>query len=92
MLENIIQKGLFQTCANYKGGNYGDWYLPSKYELNLLYSQKNVVGSFANDYYWSSSEDDTDTDFAWLQSFEDGTQDSFLKYYPIYNVRAIRAF
>ena len=35
---------------------YGDWYLPSKHELNLLYLQKNVVGGFASDGYWSSSE------------------------------------
>ena len=41
---------------------YGDWYLPSRYELNLLYQQKAVVGSFDPNYYcsvyWSSTESD----------------------------------
>jgi hypothetical protein len=35
---------------------YGDWYLPSKYELNLLSSQRLVVGGFSALNYWSSSE------------------------------------
>jgi hypothetical protein len=26
-----------QVCANYQGGNYGDWYLPSIDELYLMY-------------------------------------------------------
>jgi hypothetical protein len=26
-----------QLCAAYQGGNYGDWYLPSKYTLNLMW-------------------------------------------------------
>jgi hypothetical protein len=56
----IIQAGAgsyaAQLCANYKGGNYADWYLPSEYELNLLYLQKAVVGGFASSGYWSSTE------------------------------------
>jgi hypothetical protein len=48
-----------QYCANYRGGGYGDWYLPSKYELNLLYFQQAVVGGFINDNYWSSTEADS---------------------------------
>jgi hypothetical protein len=49
---------------------YGDWYLPSKFELNLLYSQKDVVGGFANFFYWSSTEDNSNG--AWGQGFNNG--------------------
>jgi hypothetical protein len=77
-----------QVCANYQGGGYGDWYLPSKYELNLLYLQQSVVGGFAG-FYWSSDEfDDFD---AWIQSFGGGGQTYISKQNP-YGVRAIRAF
>jgi len=67
---------------------YGDWYLPSKYELNLLYLQKSVVGGFAN-YYWSSTEYSTSS--AWLQFFSNGNQAGSGKDNTSY-VRAIRAF
>jgi hypothetical protein len=85
-----------QLCANYQGGNYGDWYLPSKYELNLLYLQKHVVGGFANDFYglyWSSTEGDTNG--AWVRSFFLGNQflGDYYKYKDeTYYVRAVRAF
>ena len=46
------------------GTAYGDWYLPSKYELNLMYEnigQGNAlglgnVGNFSSSSYWSSTE------------------------------------
>jgi len=78
-----------QICANYQGGNYGDWYLPSKYELNLLYLQKAAVGGFASAYYWSSSE--SNNNYAWSQSCDDGFQVYVNKLYTGY-VRAVRAF
>ena len=78
-----------QLCANYQGGNYGDWYLPSKFELNLLYLQKNVVGGFANNFYWSSTEKNNTV--AWSQNFLGGNQYDYNKHYT-YFVRAIRAF
>ena len=68
---------------------YGDWYLPSKHELNLLYLQKTVVGGFANNYYWSSTE--VDLSSAWGQDFGAGYQFVNGKNY-FRNVRAIRAF
>jgi hypothetical protein len=76
-------------CANYTGGGYGDWYLPSKYELMLLYQQKNVVGGFAIVPYWSSTE--VGDKFAWLQYFGNGNQYNYGKNYSL-GVRAIRAF
>jgi hypothetical protein len=83
-----------KVCADYSvtagGITYGDWYLPSKYELNLLYQQKNVVGGFTGYHYWSSTE--WGGYFAWAQFFSDGTQtQSMEKIFPVY-VRAIRAF
>ena len=78
-----------QLCANYQGGGYGDWYLPSKYELNLLYLQKDAVGGFASAYYWSSTEANNDS--AWGQDFGDGAQYGYSKDYTG-RVRAVRAF
>ena len=65
-----LRLGIARTCANYSvsnnGVNYGDWYLPSKFELNLLYLQKNLVGSFASDdVYFSSTE--VDSTNVWVQ-------------------------
>lgn len=43
------------VCSEYSvtvgGITYGDCYLPSKCELNLLYLQKAVVGGIGNNYY-----------------------------------------
>ena len=79
-----------QLCANYNGGNYADWYLPSKYELNLLYDQKTVIGGGANLDYWSSTEYDSNS--AWVQNFSDGDQNINFKSQTTAYVRAIRSF
>ncbi len=71
------------------GVTYGDWYLPSKHELYLLYLQTTVVGGIAYDYYWSSSEGDYSR--AWLQNFANGVQINFSKA-DVFRVRAVRAF
>lgn len=68
---------------------YRNWYLPSKYELNLLYEQKKLVGGFADDFYWSSTMDDYG--FLWLLNFSNATQYRKGRYCIGY-VRAIRAF
>jgi len=81
------------VCNEYSvtvdGVKYGDWYLPSKYELNLLYLQKSVVGGFANFNYWSSTE--IANFAAWTQLFNNGYQVNYDKRTTVY-VRAIRAF
>ena len=71
---------------------YGDWYLPSKFELNEMYLNlhQQGLGGFANDDYWSSTENGTS--FAWLQFFNDGNQYGTSKASNYSNVRAVRAF
>ncbi len=48
------------------------------------------LGGFANNYYWSSTE--ADSDFAWSQNFANGAQDYFSKRNDYFNVRAVRGF
>jgi hypothetical protein len=94
---NDTQGGNFaaKLCADYSvkgadGVTYGDWYLPSKAELNLLYKQRNVVGGFASDFYWSSSEFDSLS--AWSQYFTGGSQFPFGNKSSTFPVRCVRAF
>ncbi|TNE60086.1 MAG: DUF1566 domain-containing protein [Bacteroidetes bacterium] len=69
----------------------GNWYLPSKYELNQMYTNLHLagLGGFANAFYWSSTE--ADLDDGWLQDFGTGDQGIGLKSSGN-RVRAIRAF
>lgn len=84
-----------KLCYDLSG--FDDWYLPSRYELNLMYNnigQGNLlglgnVGGFADSIYWSSNEYDAKNAF-WLD-FNDGYQYGTLKETSLY-VRAIRAF
>jgi hypothetical protein len=86
-----------KLCYDLNSGGNTDWYLPSKYELNLMYQNIGKgnalglgnIGNFANNYYWSSTENDFNG--AWNQNFVNGNQDYTNKIYT-YNVRALRAF
>jgi len=91
---------IISTSSNHStaGKLFTDWRLPTKNELNLLYSQKSVVGSFSTNGsgYWSSkeSEDSSGYESGWIQIFGnvgDGTQTLCFKSLTNY-VRAIRAF
>ena len=64
-------------AENLTYGGYSDWYLPSKDELNKLYTNKTAIGGFTDSYYWSSSEKDATT--AWIQLFLDGSQRNIIK-------------
>jgi hypothetical protein len=72
------------------GVTYGDWYLPSKHELNLLFIKKATVGGFTANYYWSSAEIDNGN--AWVQGFGNGSQGGSSKSTTGRSVRAVRAF
>jgi len=82
------------VCNEYSvtvdGVTYGDWYLPSKHELDLLYIERDTVGGFTTNYYWSSTE--FDISLAWNQDFYNGNQFNVYKFITYYSVRAVRAF
>jgi ABC-type Fe3+-hydroxamate transport system substrate-binding protein len=82
----------------YTGGGYTDWFLPSKDELNKMYTNRATINTtaaansgsdFVSDFYWSSTEDGFYD--AWLQVFFVDDQFSSLKDDTL-NVRAVRAF
>ncbi len=91
-----------RICAEYQntegGKTYGDWYLPSLIELNLMIENKDVIdvvsvkndgNAILDEFYWSSVEFDDST--AWAKRMSDGSQDINGKSSTIY-VRPIRAF
>ncbi len=80
------------------GKTYGDWYLPSIEELNLMYQNKTIIDFMAISYggsefyeaqYWSS--DEVDSNNAWYFGFFYGTPNNASKS-NTYHVRAVRAF
>ena len=75
--------------ATVNGVVYGDWFLPSKGELNQMYVNRIAVGGFSTGLYWSSSE--TGEGGAWAQRFDNGLQNSYAKSLERW-VRPVRAF
>ena len=78
-----------QLCNDLVIGEYSDWYLPSKDELDKLYQNRVAVGGFANYFYWSSSE--AVISLAWYQFFSNSFQNLNFKGNS-YSVRAVRYF
>jgi hypothetical protein len=85
-------------ARDYNGGGYTDWFLPSKDELNQMYTNKETINTTASanggsnfpiSTYWSSTE--YGFNVAWLQGFGDGNQSATNKS-NTFNVRAVRAF
>ena len=59
-----------KLCDNLILSGYDDWFLPSKDELNLMYTNLKVagLGGFADAWYWSSSE--VNFPYAWFQNVQ----------------------
>lgn len=81
-------------CANLILSGYDEWFLPSRDELNLMYTNlrnNGNLGGFTSDFYWSSTENGSN--FAWVQAFGTGVQfeDFFTKLDNV-RVRAARVF
>lgn len=80
--------GAANRVRAYTGGGVS-WFLPSKDELDVLNSQRTVVGGFAADYYWSSSQFGARN--AWSQSFLNGLSSLDSKVFTL-RVRPVRDF
>jgi len=79
-----------RICGDLTQSGYSDWYLPSKDELNALYTNKASIGGFANDAYWSSTEYHI-ASAAYYQDFSNGFVTATPKNSDLY-VRAVRSF
>lgn len=86
-----------KQCAAYRCSLYatettkpGDWFLPSKDELNLMYrtQKERVLATGSNVEYYSSSSSDS-TNYCYYQNFNSGSTDSSNN---TRSVRAVRAF
>jgi hypothetical protein len=77
------------TAKNHSGGGFNDWFLPSKNELNQIWINRAVLGTFNEVSYWSSTQ--TDLIEAKFQAFPLGTQANYDKSGTA-GVRACRYF
>ena len=85
--ETLSQYPAFELCENLIRHGSGDWYLPSRNELNHLYPNRHAIGGFTASNYWSSTENTNGT--AWRQRFSDGFQVDFTKTLS-FGVRCVR--
>jgi hypothetical protein len=78
-----------EDCKSLKLNGYDNWRLPSATELNSLYNNKNEIGGFHDDYYWSY--EGTSGDDIYVVYFGNGASSS--RYRSRYfRVRAVRSF
>lgn len=79
-----------KLCDDLVLNGYSDWYLPSRDELDKMFINQSAIGGFTGtNYYWSSSEYDTNS--AWAQLFNTSSSGTQTKLNS-YSVRAIRSF
>jgi len=83
-----------QLCANLNVNGHKDWFLPSMGELDLIYKnlKQDGLGSFKDDWYWSSSASEYGSIAAWAQRFSDGSRNDYNHKGNAFLVRAVRAF
>ena len=79
------------AAANFNGGGFNDWFLPSEDELNAMFIELhlNGLGGFGGGIYWSSSQ--SSAILARFQLFTGGTRGDNGKTVTL-RVRAARAF
>jgi hypothetical protein len=73
---------------SYRGGGYVDWFLPSKDELNKLFSNRVAIGGFATSgtmaTYWSSTQKGA-LSYSNFDSFKTGVASAYQQFFFAYN-------
>lgn len=92
IIANCATAGIAADVANKystSAAGAGQWFLPSKDELHAMQANKDAIGGFADDDYWSSSENPPYA--GWFEDFQGGGHYAGGKYFAHY-VRPVRAF
>jgi hypothetical protein len=55
----------------YHSGVFSDWYLPSSYELSMIFTNAFAIGAFTASNYWTSTENSNL--YAWYINFTNGS-------------------
>jgi hypothetical protein len=100
--DSTCTSGAIQQAADYVstvgGVTFTDWHLPSKGELNQLFTNRSYVAGLSLQFYWSSSEFSNPGDpgyvgdGVWTQNFDGGTQYFSYKGPNTAGTRTVRAF
>ena len=100
ILNRSSEKLTEDNCAAYRCSKYttpntkaGEWFLPSKDELDLMYKTQGgrVLATCRDSWHWSSSEDVNS--YVWVQCFSSGMQQIARdNKYTYRSVRPVRAF
>ena len=59
--KKILEDGLVDAtgaaylCGSLTLAGFKDWFLPSLFEMQLMYQNKNKIGGFSNKYYWTEA-------------------------------------
>jgi hypothetical protein len=80
-----------ETARNATHGGYNDWFIPSYDELQLVYTLRDTIGGFNNNWYWFSSEWEMNSSMGRTVQFFNGSPVSNAKTSDL-TVRLIRAF
>jgi hypothetical protein len=77
------------VCNNLVLNGFNDWYLPNSGELSKIYENRALLGTFSNDYYWTSSE--YASIYAYQRHFGTGVS-NYSNKTILFRVRPIRYF
>lgn len=77
------------VCNNLVRDGYSDWFLPSLGDLTKIYENRELLGTFSADYYWTSSENASI--YAYYRHFGTGAANITGKT-ALFRVRPVRYF